>query len=143
MSIGLFVDKADPPKMERVLEVVGARRPAWQDLTRWLGEQFNPPAEFKFYGKNYGWALRFRKSGKSLVSLYPADNSFTVQVILGAAETRKARELRLGKHVERIIDEAHAYPEGRWLFIPIMSEKDIKDVKQLLALKGGAQHRKK
>jgi hypothetical protein len=143
VSIGLFVDKANPPTMEQVLEVIGPRRPAWEELVRRVREQFNPQEEFKFYGKNYGWALRFRKSGKALVSLYPTEGSFTIQIILGGAETRKARALRLGKHVKRIIDEAHAYPEGRWLFIPVKAGKDIKDVGQLLALKGSVHHREK
>ena len=143
MSIGLFVDKAHPPTMEQIFEAVGPRRPAWGELTRLLREQFKAREEFKFYGRNYGWALRFRKSGKALVSLYPTGRSFTIQIILGAAETRKARGLRLGKHVERIIDEAHPYPEGRWLFIPVTSVRDIKDVERLLMLKGSARRQQK
>jgi hypothetical protein len=135
MSIGVFVDKASPPTMDQVVQVIGARRSAWEELVRFMHERFSPHEELKFYGKNYGWAMRFRKGGKAIASLYPADQGFTIQIILGSAETRKARAVRLGKHVQRIIDEAHAYPEGRWLFIPVKSAKDIKDVEQLLALK--------
>ena len=138
----MFVDKARPPTRRQVLKVVGARRLAWEELTRWLREQFNAQEEFKFYGKNYGWALRFRKGGKALASLYPTDTSFTAQIILGDAETSKARDLPLGKHVQRIIDEAYPYPEGRWLFIPVKLARDIKDIQQLLELKRGANHKK-
>ena len=143
MSIGVFVDKASAPTMDQVFQAIGPRRSAWEELVRFIHERFSPQEEFKFYGKNYGWAMRFRKSGKALASLYPADNGFTIQIILGAAEAQKARTLRLGKHVERIIDEAHAYPEGRWLFIPVKSVKDIKDVEQLLTLKCSARRQVK
>ena len=143
MSIGVFVDKAHPPTMDQVFQAIGLRQPAWEELVRFIRERFTAQEEFRFYGKNYGWAMRFRKSGKALASLYPVENGFTIQIILGAAETQKARALRLGKRVERIIDEAHAYPEGRWLFIPVKSAKDIKDVEQLLALKLGAARQRK
>lgn len=139
MSVGVFTGKAHPPTIEQVFEAIGPKRSAWEELTRFIWDEFSAQGEFRFNGKNYGWALRFRKSGKALVSLYPGQNSFTVQVILGEADTQKARALRLGKHVRQIIDEAHAYPEGRWLFVPVKSAKDIKDVQQLLALKRTAR----
>jgi len=41
------------------------------------------PDEFSFGGKNYGWNIWYRKSGKSLVSLYPQEKSIVAQVVLG------------------------------------------------------------
>ena len=143
MSIGVFVDKASPPTMDQVVQAIGPRRSAWEELVRFIHEQFTAQEEFRFYGKNYGWAIRFRKSGKALASFYPAENGFTIQIVLGVAETKRARALPLGKHVERIIEEAHAYPDGRWLFIPVKSAKDIKDVEQLLTLKLTAARQRK
>ncbi len=142
MSIGVFTDKAHPPTSEQILKAIGAKRSDWEQLVRFIRDEFAAQGEFKFYGKNYGWAWRFRKRGKSLTSLYPAADSFVVQVILGETETQQARAMRLGKHVRTIIENAHAFPEGRWLFIPVKSRKDIQDIHQLLALKAGARTNK-
>jgi hypothetical protein len=139
MSIGIFTDKERPPTIDQVLEAIGPKRSAWEKLTRFIQEEFAAREEFRFYGKNYGWALRFRKGGKALASLYPAETSFTVQVILGEADVKRARGLPIGKHVRQIIEQAYAYPEGRWLFIPIQSAKDVRDAQQLLALKFSAE----
>ena len=40
--------------------------------------------ELDFGGRKYGWALRYRKSGKTLVTLYPERNGAPRQVALEA-----------------------------------------------------------
>ena len=143
MSIGAFIDKERPPTIEQVLEVIGPKQLAWEKFTRFIREEFAAREEFRFNGRNYGWAFRFRKGGKALASLYHAVGSFTVQVILSETDVARTRRLGIGKRVQGIIDQAHAYPEGRWLFIPIQSEKDVRDAQRLLALKLGNAGRKR
>jgi hypothetical protein len=99
--------------------------------------EISQPRGIQVYGKNYGWALRFRKGGKALLSLYPTQSCFTVQVILSEAAAQATRDLKLGKRVRQVIERAYPFPEGRWLYIPIKSQKDMKDVQQLLAVKLG------
>jgi hypothetical protein len=138
MSVGIFTDKAHAPTAEQIAEAIGSRQAAWEDMLQVIRETYSHQEDWRFYGKNYGWALRFRKSGKALVSLYPAEGSFTVQLILSQAEVDKAHNLKLGKHTRQIIEQAHPYPEGRWVFIPVRSGQDLRDAQQLLALKCGA-----
>jgi hypothetical protein len=98
-------------------------------------DNYRLKSDFAFYGKNYGWALRFRKGGKALLSLYPGQDSFTAQIIVSEAQVEKALSSGLGKKATKIIEEAHPYPEGRWLFIKVESEQDLNDIKQLLIVK--------
>jgi hypothetical protein len=100
--------------------------------------------DFKFlYGKNYGWARRFRIRGQLLTSLYPVKGGFTAQINLSPNGIEKAQNMKLGKNVQMAIERAHPYPEGRWLFIPVESEKDIQDVERLLALRVEDKHPEK
>jgi hypothetical protein len=138
MSVGVFTDKVHAPTAEQISEAIGSRRAAWEEILQAIRETYSHQEDWRFYGKNYGWALRFRKSGKALVSLYPAEDSFTVQLILSQAEVDQARGLKLGEHVRQIIEQAHPFSEGRWVFVPVKSGKDLRDVQQLLALKCGA-----
>jgi hypothetical protein len=95
-------------------------------------EGYHVKSEPKFYGKNYGWAYRYRKSGKALISVYPAQDGFTAQVILTKDQVKKVAGIKVGKKVRKTIDDAHMYPEGKLLFIKVNSPKDAADIKKLL-----------
>lgn len=141
MSIGVFTDKNRQPTDTEVFEAIGPMLRVWQVLVKFIRENYAVQEDFKFlYGKKYGWALRFRINGKLLTSLYPTQNGFTAQVNLSPAAIEQAQRMKLGKNVQQVIAKAHPYPEGRWLFIPVESENDIRDIRRLLALRGETKH---
>jgi hypothetical protein len=142
MSKGFFIDKGHEPTTRQILLVLGGKRPDWAELCRYLSEDLRARSELKFYGTNYGWALRFRKGGRALASLYPDKNRFTVQIVVAEADVRKAQLSDLGKNVKEVLENAHPYPEGRWLFIRVKSRKDLLDVRRLVALKAGRKLRR-
>jgi len=135
MGVGAFVSRDDKPTMREMLASVGAKRELWEDLARFIDENYRVKNDLAFYGKNYGWAVRYRKSGKALLSLYPGKENFTVQIVVGETLARKASSLTLGENVRNVLENARQFPEGRWLFIRIGSRRDLSDVKRLLALK--------
>lgn len=135
MGISIFTDKEQQPTMEEVFAAVGPKRPLWENLTRFIAENYRIEGDFTFYGKNYGWAIRFRKGGKALLSIYPGKESFTVQIVIGLTQAEKAFRLSLGKNVRKVLEDARKFPEGRWLFINVETEQDVDDVQQLLMAK--------
>ena len=144
MSIGVFTDKKHQPADAEVLEAIGVRLPLWQDLVRFIRETYPAQEDFKFlYGKTYGWALRFRIKGQVLTSLYPTQGGFTAQVNLSPEAVEQAQSMELGHNVQQAIERANPYPEGRWLFIPVESEEDVRDVQRLLALRVETKHLQK
>ncbi len=46
----------------------------------------------------------------------------------------------MGENVRNVIAKATPYPEGRWLFIAVKSEDDLRDIHQLLALRVETKH---
>lgn len=141
MSVGLFTDKSHAPTVTEVLSALGPRQSEWDALVEFLRTRYGGSSDFRFYGKNHGWALRFYKGCHSLASIYPAEESFTVQIILNSALVEQALLLDLGPASRQAIEAANPYPEGRWLLIPIQSEREIEDVRSLLALKFPARRR--
>ncbi len=135
MSIGTFVDKKHQPTVEEISASIGAKRRFWEKLIRFIAENYRVRSDFTFYGKNYGWAMRFRKGGKALLSMYPGKGSFTVQMVLGQVQAKEASNLKLGKSVRMVLQNARQFPEGRWLFIRMESAEDLADVQQLLLIK--------
>jgi hypothetical protein len=121
--------------MREIFASIGSNKELWNNLERFVADNYRTKRDFAFYGRNYGWALRFRKAGKALLSMYPGKGSFTVQIVLGATPAKKATSLKLGRNVRNVLENAHEFPEGRWLFIRVGSKRDLHDVQQLLLLK--------
>jgi hypothetical protein len=136
MSIGCFTEKGARPTDAQVQEAIGARLALWDALAEFVRAGYPVEEDFKFlYGKNYGWASRFRVKGQLLVNLYPAQGGFTAQINLSPAAVEQALGMGLGQNAQQAIARAHPYPEGRWLFIPVASEDDLRDVQRLLSLR--------
>jgi hypothetical protein len=142
MPIGAFPDKQHLPSLEEIQASLGLQWDTWQQLSQFVSDTYQSTGEFKFYGKNYGWAVRYRKNGKALLSIYPAQSSFTVQIILSEAEIAQAQRSDLTQSTLDAIAAANPYPEGRWLFIPVKSAQDLKDVQNMLAIKAPPPLRK-
>jgi hypothetical protein len=89
MPVGAFVEKQHQPTMREVFASIGSKKRLWKDLEKFVTENFRTKRDFAFYGKNYGWALRFRKAGKALLSMYHGEGGFTVQIVLAESPARK------------------------------------------------------
>ena len=135
MPIGTFTDKEHKPTTAEIVAAIGSKRPLWENLTSFIEDSYRLKSDFAFYGKNYAWALRFRKVGKALLSLYPGQESFTAQIVISETQVKKALSSGLSRKTNKIIEDAHPYPEGRWLFIKVESEQDLNDIKQFLMVK--------
>jgi hypothetical protein len=136
MSFGVFTDKKHHPSEVEVVEAIGPLHPIWQELVCFVRAKYPVQEDFKFmYGKNYGWALRFRIKTQLLVNLYPVKGCFTAQVNLSPEAVEKALAMNLGQNAQQAIARAHPYPEGRWVFTPVESAKDAQDIQSLLALR--------
>lgn len=135
MSIGHFADKEGPPSPEALAEALGPRLPLWEQLTCFIADNYQMAGEWSYGGKNYGWNLWYRRSGKSLVSLFPQRGYWVAQVILGQTEVTQALALKLGKNVGTTLAETPQLHDGRWLFIRVKTARDVKDIAQLLQIK--------
>ena len=61
------------------------RNPLFERLCTDMEEHYHikPRVEFSRCSWEYGWNIKFKKSGKSLCTLYPRENYFTVLVVVG------------------------------------------------------------
>jgi hypothetical protein len=135
MSIGHFVNPDQPPSEEELRQALGAQFLLWEQLQQFIQETYQMAGEMSFGGKKYGWNLWYRKSGKSLVSLYPQAGYLVAQVVLGKEQAEQALQVELGENVRNLLETAPQLHDGRWLFVPVRSSRDAEDVQQLLLVK--------
>ncbi len=135
MTIGLFTDKEHQPTTKEVFDALGAQQALWNGLTQFIADNYPIPGAWNYGGKNYGWNIWYRKSGKTLVTLYPQKGCFVAQIVLGKDQVEQALDLKLGKNVGTVLTETPQLHDGRWLFIKVKTAKDVEDVQQLLQVK--------
>lgn len=135
MSIGIFTDKVCKPSIDDMFEAVSASKVNLKALFGIIEENFKAQSEFKFYGINYGWALNFRKSGKSLISIYPGDNMFTVQIILDRMQAENAISSNISESIKSIISNTEEICEGKWIYIKVTPTSEINDIQTLLKIR--------
>ena len=137
MSYGAFTERASRPGEAEIETALAGAAPLWSELISFVEESFRVSRDWKFYGKNYGWSLAFKKSGKALVSLYPAVGSFTAQVILKDDQIARVPKTLMIPELRAAIDAANPYAEGRWIFLPVSSERELEVVRRLIEIRAG------
>jgi hypothetical protein len=142
MAHGAFTDKRHAPSEQEISRRLGKSAPLWNLLIAFVREELSTREDLKFYGVNYGWALRFRHHGKALISFYPGTGAFEAQIILSEGAVQRALRMPLGARYHLKIRSAHPYPEGRWLFLDVLSPSDVKRIEELILLKVAGKRKK-
>ncbi|MBN2015349.1 DUF3788 domain-containing protein [Candidatus Dojkabacteria bacterium] len=135
MATSYFLDKEKQPTTRKINEVLGKSKSLWKCLKKFVEDSYRVEGEYKYYGKNSGWVIRYKKSGRSLLTFNPLESRFEILVVLGKKETVEARKEKFGANITNIFKKAKQYHDGKWLFITVSSKKDIEDIKKLLIIK--------
>ncbi|OGC50853.1 hypothetical protein A2716_02355 [candidate division WWE3 bacterium RIFCSPHIGHO2_01_FULL_40_23] len=77
----------------------------------------------------------FRKGGKSLCYIETKNGVYTVTVVIGASLNEKVQQADISLKAKDIFKKAKQFHDGKWLFFEIKTNRDIDDVKSLLAIK--------
>ena len=143
MSYERMLERECEPTENRMLKWIGSKAALWSDLREYLASHYDHLPELDFGGKKYGWSVRYRKSGKTLVTLFPERDSFTALIVLGKKEVAKAEAVfdKLSVGVQKLFQETNQLHDGRWLWIRPSSKADIESIKILLNTKRLAKQR--
>ena len=60
----------------------------WKSFCDYMKETYNTVPKFEFSRCNweYSWNIKFRKGSKSLCTIYPRENYFTILIVIGKNE---------------------------------------------------------
>lgn len=133
--IRLISDKE--PTDNEILAFVGKAGHAWKEITDFLRDNYDFVPEKKNYGKNWGWVIRYRKSNRTWIALYPEKDCFTTQIIFGKKEVEKFQATRddFGDVVINKFDSTKQLHDGRWMFFSIEDTTLVDDLKKLMKIK--------
>ena len=131
------------PAEAKMRQMLGPKAKLWSVLRKYLADHYPECVPvFTIEGKDKSYTIRYRKSGKTLVTLYPASKSLIVLVVLGKKEIAKVEtfESKLSKKIRDLFRNTKQYHDGRWLWIKPSIPKDIESIKALLSTKRRPKH---
>ena len=81
--------------------------------------------------------LRFRQSGKTLVTFVLYPDHIGVQIVLGKVEQAKFEAIRheFPEHIQALYDSEPALHDGKWLMLPVKDNQDWESAQKLILLK--------
>ena len=133
-----MMDKTNKPTEHQILRIIGEQaQDAWLDIIAFIEDHYNFEPETVFYGTKYGWTIRYRRSGRTLCSLFPEKDGFTVLITLGKKESETVLSILddLSSKTRKIIEETKQLRDGRWLWIRLRAIDDTDDIKKLIQVK--------
>jgi len=133
-----MIDKTQEPTEEEMMIFIGEQAgDVWVELRHFIEDNYDFAPETAFYGAKHGWTVRYRRSGKTLCSLFPEKGGFSVLLVLGRKDSEKALSMRdeLSTRMNTILRSTEQLHDGRWLWIRMLTMNDVDDVKKLLQTK--------
>ena len=93
MDWNMLYSNVTPPTWEQVTEYICS--PLWADFNERIQSayQIKPCMEHSRCSMQAGWNIKYKKSGKSLCTLYPMEGYFIALVIIGSHELAEAELL--------------------------------------------------
>lgn len=131
-------------------ESVSDREPTEEEMVRFLGRQAGKMWKqiAHYMRENYDFepvrekggldaTIRYRKSGKTLLTFYPKRDEITVLIILGKDEVQKFESSRgeFSTEIVELFASTKQYHDGRWLHIKVPPFDNLEDIKKLLLMK--------
>lgn len=129
--------KGSPPTAEDIKEFV--KSPLWTELCEFIESTYSltPNLEYSVCSGAPGWNVKYKKSGRSLCTLYPDRGYFTCLISIGRKEAPEA-ELVLTSftaYLKELYKNTKLFNGSRWLMIEVTSEEILDNVKDLLAIR--------
>lgn len=125
------------PTKEQIDEYIA--NPLWVELAAFLQQSYGVQPQYSYSGCSGqpGWNIKYKKSGRSICTLYPMQGFFIALVVIGAKEQPET-ELSLPTYSQYLQSLYAATPfsaGGRWLMIQVTNPEILNDVKQLVQIR--------
>ncbi len=137
MNWNVLYDQSRPPAMDVISRFVNSG--LWEKLNIFLRETYRiePKLSYSRCSMQPSWNVKYQKSGRSLCTLYPMEESFIALVVIGSREVPQV-ELVLASfsiYTQALYDNTAFSAGGRWLMLHVTDCAVLNDVMSLIRIR--------
>ncbi len=129
--------KSLEPTLEQIEQFIAS--PLWNGLCDWAESTYTiaPKVEHSTCSGAPGWNVKYKKSGRSLCTLYPDRGQFTALISIGTKEAPEAELLlpTCSDYIRELFARTQTFNGARWLMIRISDAQVLEDVKRFIRLR--------
>jgi hypothetical protein len=132
-----FLRKRDEPTEAEVASALGPTMRLWKELIEGIttdAGRLKQEWQGIFVNK-YGWTLRLKQRGRSIVYLAPCKGCFRVAFALNDKAVKAAKAANLPKKVADALAAAPRYLEGTGLRLMVHKASDLAAIRKLAQIK--------
>ncbi|MEG0663875.1 MAG: DUF3788 domain-containing protein [Clostridia bacterium] len=137
MSWKSLYSQSNKPDISNISSYVNCS--LWNDLCLYIEDAYKvtPSIEYSRCSMETGWNVKYKKSGRSLCTLYPKENSFTCLISIGTKETIETELLipSFDIYLQELYKNTKPFNGSRWLMINITSKEILDGVKALINIR--------
>lgn len=117
-----MLNKEIVPDANIMIKFIGSEiEVMWQDLLTFIDNNYNLKKSVIFYGKNYGWAVQYKQSNKTVLTLFPERKAFTGLTIFGKKlEIIEDNLGLLSVNTVGLIHNTQQFHDGKWVFLRVL-----------------------
>lgn len=120
-------DKSTCPTLEEIDGYV--RNPVFTLFCSEIKDTYkcNEKIEYSSCSLEKGWNIKFKKAGKTLCTIYPRENYFTVMVVVGKKEKASVEEMlpKCTAELQSIYGQTKEGNGQRWLMIDLEDKESL------------------
>jgi Protein of unknown function (DUF3788) len=132
----IFLNKSVKPNNEMLSVALGQSYKYWEEIKKTLANQYGTQTEeWKYYGANSGWTLKFLFKKRNLFFFAPCEKYFRIAFVFGDKAVRAVEDSDLPPKMIQELKNAKRYVEGRGLRLEIKKKADVKHVITLVGIK--------
>ena len=111
----------------------------WTEINEFLTTNYEvrPNISYSSCSAQPGWNVKYRKSGRSLCTLYPMSGYFIALVVIGEKEMNETELLlpELSDYTRKLFTDTVFSVGGKWLMINVTNQEILNDVKKLIQVR--------
>ncbi len=134
-----------PSRDELLLHLGSTAMQTWNALCDFIDQNYEMEALWDNGGKYGEYVVRFKKSGKTLCTLYVRDRHFGCWIIFGKNEREKFENEKsiFTTETQNIYDATAVYHDGKWVMLEVSDEHLMDDIQKMLLIKKKPNKKKK
>jgi len=137
MEWSVLFEQSEQPTFEEIESFI--KSGLWQELNDHIQSTYNvkPQLSYSKCSGQPGWNVKYKKSRKSLCTLYPMDGFFIALVTIGNKETNEVESTlsSYSEYTQCLYQRTPFSCGGRWLMINVTDNSVLDDVINLIHIR--------